>query len=73
MAEFNRDRWHRGMIALLDQIAPKEGAILDSVCVFYCRETNNFGIYNTSQDTITDIVEIFNCEHDEGCDCDTHF
>ena len=60
MLEENRKIWTAAVKKLIEEIAPDIDEYYDSVCVFYCPETDNFGVYNTSQDVITDIVTMLN-------------
>lgn len=32
----------------------------DTIVVFYCRSSQNFGLYDSNQETVTEIVEMLN-------------
>lgn len=43
----------------LDKIMP-EYREYDTIVVFYCRSSQNFGLYDSNQETVTEIVEMLN-------------
>jgi hypothetical protein len=59
MAKEKANKWVDEIKSLLDEISPPDGAEFDTICVFYCRETNNFGVYDMTGEAVNKIVYLF--------------
>lgn len=57
MNQVDRNKWRKIVKEKLDEIAPPCEDEMNSLCVFYCPHTQNFGVYNTSEEVISDFVE----------------